>query len=67
MGISNKSINSQLTDSFPADKQMSRYSNPKEYEGKSWFRDQMFVSDWIPAPSIVDLDSSLDSDSDGGG
>jgi hypothetical protein len=46
---------------------MSRYLNPEEYEGKFWFRGQMFVSDWVPSPSIVDLDSSVESDSAGGG
>jgi len=37
-----------------ADKQMSKYSNIENYDGKSWFTGQMFVSDWVPAPSLVE-------------
>ncbi|KAE8448904.1 hypothetical protein EG329_008700 [Mollisiaceae sp. DMI_Dod_QoI] len=35
-----------------ADKSMSKYSNPENYDGKSWFTGQMFVEDWFPPPSI---------------
>lgn len=56
----------KFTDSFLADKQMSRYLNPEEYEGISWFRGQMFVSDWTPIPSIQYSDASVESDSASG-
>ncbi|KAN0112346.1 hypothetical protein V8E51_005297 [Hyaloscypha variabilis] len=36
-----------------ADKKMSKYSIVENYDGKSWFRGQMFVSDWALAPSIL--------------
>ncbi len=33
---------------------MDRFTEIKVYDGRNWFRDQMFATDWRPTPSIID-------------
>jgi hypothetical protein len=49
----NDQIRKSLID-FLLDRHMGRFANPQEFQGNAWFTGQMFVSNWEPAPSIVD-------------